>query len=128
SRFINAVMRSAARLTYTQAMELIESPKPRGQHARMRPELLRLKEVYQAFLRARAKRGAIDFDLPQTKIELDEQGKVRSVNPVARLDTHRIIEECMIAANVEAAKRIRKARIPGLYRVHAGPDADRLEE
>jgi ribonuclease R len=128
SRFVNGVMRSAARLTYESAMELLQDPKPRGPHAKLRPELLRLQEVFRALMRARRRRGAIDFELPQTKIELDEQGKVHRVHAVERLETHRIIEECMIAANVEAAKRIRKARVPGLYRIHEGPDADRLEE
>ncbi|MBN1238185.1 MAG: ribonuclease R, partial [Gammaproteobacteria bacterium] len=128
SRFLNGVMRSHARLTYDGAMELLENPGARGPNAKLRPHLLRLKEVFHAFSRARRRRGAIDFDLPQTKIELDEQGKVARVQAVDRLVTHQIIEECMIAANVEAAKRIRKTRVPGLYRVHEGPDADRLEE
>src|SRR5690606_23506028 len=128
SRFLNGVMRSAARLTYEGAMELLEGPKARGPHAKLRPQLLNLRDVYRAFARARRRRGAIDFDLPQTKIELDESGKVATVRAVDRIETHQIIEECMIAANVEAAKRIRKARIPGLYRVHEGPDAERLEE
>ncbi len=59
---------------------------------------------------------------------LDERGKVASVRPVQRLVTHKIIEECMIAANVESARRMKKARIPGLYRVHEGPEDERLEE
>ncbi|MEE8237304.1 MAG: RNB domain-containing ribonuclease, partial [Gammaproteobacteria bacterium] len=91
-------------------------------------QLERLREVYRAFAKRRRRRGAIDFDLPQTTIELDDRGRVRDVHVVERLITHKIIEECMIAANVEAAKRIRKARIPGLYRVHDGPDPDRIEE
>jgi len=128
SRFFNAVMRSAARLTYTESADLLESSRPRGPHAKLKPQLAHLADVYRAFARARRRRGSIDFDLPETKIELDEQGKVRAVHPVQKRDTHRLIEECMIAANVEAAKRIRKTRVPGLYRVHEGPDAERLEE
>jgi ribonuclease R len=77
---------------------------------------------------AREQRGAIDFDLKETKILLDERGKVASVRPVERLVTHKIIEECMIAANVESARRMKKARIPGLYRVHEEPKDERLEE
>ncbi|HVY63192.1 MAG TPA: RNB domain-containing ribonuclease, partial [Gammaproteobacteria bacterium] len=84
--------------------------------------------VYEVFARKRKRRGAIDFDLPETKIVLDERGKVASVKAVERLVTHKIIEECMIAANVESAKRIRKGKIPGLYRVHEGPEDERLEE
>jgi ribonuclease R len=87
-----------------------------------------LHDVYKVFARARHRRGAIDFDLPETKIELDERGKVSNVRAAERLVTHKIIEECMIAANVQSAKRMLKLRIPGLYRVHEGPDADRLEE
>jgi ribonuclease R len=128
SRFFDGVMRSAARLTYVEAAELLATPRPRGKHAELKAALTPLHDVYTAFDRARRRRGAIDFDLPETKIELDERGKVRSVRATERLVTHKIIEECMIAANVEAAGRMQKARIPGLYRIHAGPDADRLEE
>jgi ribonuclease R len=128
SRFYAAVMRSAARLTYTEAAEILATVRPRGTHADVQPALLELNALYEVFAAARKHRGAIDFDLPETKIELDERGQVKSVRPVERLVTHKIIEECMIAANVESAKRIHKGRIPGLYRVHEGPDADRLEE
>ena len=128
SRFYEAVMRSAARLTYPEAAELIAAARPRGRHAERKPELDRLHDVYRALAKARKRRGAIDFDLPETKIELDERGKVKSVRTVERVVTHKIIEECMIAANVEAAKRMRRHKIPGLYRVHEGPDEDKLEE
>jgi ribonuclease R len=128
SRFYDAVMRSAARLTYTEAAQILVTARPRGQHVELKPRLVELNAVYEAFAAVRRERGAIDFDLPEAKIELDERGQVRSVHTAERLVTHKIIEECMIAANVEAAKRIRKGRIPGLYRVHAGPDENRLEE
>jgi ribonuclease R len=128
SRFYEAVMRSAARLTYTGAAEVLAGALPRGPHAELKPALERLNAVYEAFAAQRKKRGAIDFDMPETKIELDERGQVQNVRAAERLVTHKIVEECMIAANVEAAKRIRRGRIPGLYRVHEGPDEDRLEE
>jgi ribonuclease R len=128
SRFYDAVMRSAARLTYTEAAGMLVAARPRGEHAEIKPMLQNLNAVYEAFAAVRKHRGAIDFDMPESKIELDERGQVRSVRAVERLVTHKIIEECMIAANVEAAKRIRKGRVPGLYRVHEGPDEDRLEE
>lgn len=127
SRFYEGVMRSAARLTYGES-ERILAGKVKGKQAAHREQLEPLREVYRAFAGKRRRRGAIDFDLPQTAIELDDRGGVRDVRVVERLTTHKIIEECMIAANVEAAKRIRKARIPGLYRVHDGPDPDRIEE
>jgi ribonuclease R len=128
SRFYDAVMRSAARLTYTEAAHMLVTARPRGAHAELKPQLQHLNSVYEAFAAVRKKRGAIDFDLPESKIELDERGQVKSVRTAERLVTHKIIEECMIAANVESAKRLRKGRIPSLYRVHEGPDADRLEE
>jgi ribonuclease R len=128
SRFYHAVMRSAARLTYVETDELLKNPKAHRKYAHLREALQNLHGVYEALARARARRGAIDFDMPETKIVLDERGKVASVRPVERLVTHKLIEECMIAANVESAKRMRRARIPGLYRVHEGPDEERLEE
>lgn len=128
SRFFSAVMRSAARLTYEESAALLESARLRGRHAKLKPQLEHLMDVYRAFRRARRRRGSLDFDLPETKIELNAYGKVEAIHPVERLETHRLIEECMIAANVEAAKTIGKARIPSLYRVHEGPDAERLEE
>ncbi len=128
SRFYDAVMRSAARLTYTEAAAMLVAARPRGPHAELKPALQHLNAVYEAFAGVRKQRGAIDFDLPEAKIELDERGHVKSVRAVERLVTHKIIEECMIAANVEAAKRIHKGKIPGLYRVHEGPDEGKLEE
>jgi ribonuclease R len=128
SRFFDGVMRSAARLTYDEAAALLAAAKPSGKNAALRPALKRLESVYEALAAARAKRGAIDFDLPETKIVLDERGKVASVRAVERLVTHKLIEECMIAANVESARRLKKARIPALYRVHEAPDEERLDE
>jgi len=128
SQFYEAVMRSAARLTYTEAAQILATARPRGQHAELKPRLDELNAVYEAFAVVRKKRGAIDFDLPETKIELDERGQVKAVHAAERLVTHKIIEECMIAANVESAKKIHKGRIPGLYRVHEGPDEGKLEE
>jgi ribonuclease R len=128
SRFYDAVMRSAARLTYTDAAQMLVTTRPRGPHAELKPRLQHLNAVYEAFAAVRKERGAIDFDMPESKIELDERGQVKSVRTAERLVTHKIIEECMIAANVEAAKRIHKGRIPSLYRVHEGPDEERLEE
>ncbi len=128
SHFYDAVMRSAARLTYTEAAGMLVAARPRGQQAELKPALQHLNAVYEAFAAVRQRRGAIDFDLPEAKIELDQRGQVRSVRTVERLVTHKIIEECMIAANVEAAKRLRKGKIASLYRVHEGPDEGKLEE
>jgi ribonuclease R len=128
SRFYDGVMRSAARLTYTETNELLKNGTNNRKHAHLLPALENLNGVYEALAGQRRRRGAIDFELPETKIMLDERGKVGSVRAVERVVTHKIIEECMIAANVESAKRLRRARIPGLYRVHEGPEDERLDE
>ncbi|HVS25468.1 MAG TPA: ribonuclease R [Gammaproteobacteria bacterium] len=128
SRFFDGVMRSHARLTYEEAAQILAAARPHGKQAELKPALAHLNAVYGALRGARERRGAIDFDLAETKIQLDERGKVKSVRAVERLVTHKIIEECMIAANVESAKQMKRARIPGLYRVHEGPEEERLEE
>lgn len=126
SKFYNGVMRSAARLTYTEAQEVLDRPSGK-RHARVR-ELANLRAVYEAFAKARRRRGALDFDLPAVKFDITARGHISGVRPVKRKTTHKIIEECMIAANVEAAKRLRRVRLPGLYRVHEPPSEERFEE
>jgi len=128
ARFFEAVMRSAARLTYVEVARFLEGQKAVPKLTAVGAQLETLLEVYKAFDAKRRRRGAIDFDLPQAKIELDDRGRVVDVHITHRLVSHRIIEECMIAANVEAAKRLQKGRIAGLYRVHEGPNPDRVEE
>lgn len=128
SSFYEGVMRSAARLTYSQAWEMLKKGARERGHSPFGTSLENLHAVYRAFAKARKRRGAIDFDLPETKIKLDDRGDVSEVKPVHRLVTHKIIEECMIAANVEAAKLVRKSRLPSLYRVHEPPSEDRFDE
>mgnify|MGYP001818411129 FL=1 len=126
--FFEGVMRSKARLTYSQVNELLEGKAtnavPKDLHAPIRE----LHALYKAFARARGRRGAIEIDLPQTKFKLNDDGEIDRIEVVPRNDAHRLIEECMIAANVQAAKFLKKHRIPGLYRVHARPDPDRFDE
>jgi len=128
STFVEAVMRSSARLTYEQVSAFLtgESEKdvPKPLHGAIR----NLHGLYKAFARARQRRGAIELDLPSTKFELGKSGEIISIKTVERNDAHRLIEECMIAANVQAAKFLRRNRIPGLYRVHPKPDPDRFDE
>ncbi|MGB9429416.1 MAG: ribonuclease R [Gammaproteobacteria bacterium] len=130
AHFYEGLMRSAARLTYTKvAGILVGGDKAlREQYARLVPHLENLYGVYHALAKARAKRGAIDFDSTETRIVFGEDRKVASIQPLVRNDAHRLIEECMIAANVEAARFLEKHQIPALYRVHASPDADGLKE
>src|SRR5690606_8614788 len=87
-----------------------------------------LHALYQALAKARRRRGAIDFDRPETKIVFDENRKIEAIVPVERNVAHRIIEECMIAANVQAAKFLDRNRLPTLYRVHDGPKEESLEQ
>ncbi|MEJ2602009.1 MAG: ribonuclease R [Gammaproteobacteria bacterium] len=130
SRFYEGVMRSVARLTYTQVAALIEGGKP-GE-AGIREELVNhirnLHGAYRAFAKARARRGALELDIPAVKIELDEAGEIEAIRAFERNDAHRLIEECMIAANVEAAKFLRRKKVPTLYRVHAKPDPEKFQE
>lgn len=128
-KFYEAIMRSAARLTYTEVAAFLTNPGKLGT-AKLAPladRITQLHEVYRALHRARLGRGALDFDAPEVKIRFDAEGKVAALVEQQRNDAHRLIEECMIAANVQAAKFLKKHKIPTLYRVHGEPEADRLE-
>jgi ribonuclease R len=128
STFIEAVMRSSARMTYSQVSDFLTGESPDAVPTAVRAVVRELHALYQAFAKARQRRGAIELDLPQTTFELGEGGEIVRILTVRRNDAHRLIEECMIAANVEAAKFLKRNRIPGLFRVHAKPDPDRFEE
>jgi ribonuclease R len=127
-QFHEAVMRSAARLTYSQVAEIIVERKmtPRRTHARLVPHLDHLYALYNALRKRRDRRGAIDFATTETKILFGADCKIERIVQAPRNDAHRLIEECMIAANVAAAKFLKKRRIPALYRVHEGPDPAKL--
>jgi ribonuclease R len=129
SRFFEGLMRSAARLTYTKVAAYLANPAA-AHDAEVRelgPRLDHLYGVFKALLRARVRRGALDFDAPELKVRFDERGRIAALVEYTRNDAHRLIEECMIAANVQAARFLRKHRIPTLYRVHGQPEPDRLE-
>ncbi|HEX6930113.1 MAG TPA: ribonuclease R [Gammaproteobacteria bacterium] len=130
AKFHDAVMRSKARLTYTKVGRLLEQGDA-AVHRELGPLVDRihaLHDLYKALAKARRRRGAIDFDRPETKIIFDENRKIDAIVPVERNVAHRIIEECMIAANVQAAKFLDRNRLPTLYRVHDGPKAESLED
>lgn len=127
STFVEAVMRSKARLTYSRVNAFLQGDHkavPKALHSPLR----NLHALFKAFAKGRARRGAIELDLPQIKFELNEVGEIETIQSVERNDAHRLIEECMIAANVQAARFLRRQRIPGLYRVHAKPDPERFDE
>ncbi|QCP49362.1 ribonuclease R [Trinickia violacea] len=128
-QFYPGVMHSAARLTYTEVAAVLANTKgPEAvRRAALLPQLQDLYGVYKSLFAARQKRGAIDFDTTETYIVCNAQGKIEQIVPRQRNDAHKLIEECMLAANVCAADFMKRNKHPGLYRVHAGPTAEKLE-
>jgi ribonuclease R len=126
--FVDGVMRSVARLTYSEVSDFLENNVKSKRPKEVQTALRNLHDLYRKFAKARQRRGAIELDLPQTRIELDKSGAVDRISAVPRNDAHRLIEECMITANVQAAKFLHHQRVPTLYRVHAKPDPDRFED
>ena len=120
ARFFEGVMCSAARLTYTKVAAYLANPTARHEPevVAVGPQLMQLHAVFKALLQARGQRGALDFDAPELKVRFDAEGKIAAFVESTRNDAHRLIEECMIAANVEAARFLKKHRMPTLYRVH----------
>ncbi len=128
-QFYPAVMNSHARLTYTEVAAILANtrgPEAARHHDRV-DDLVHLHELYRALLRARERRGAVDFDAPETQIVCDEAGRIERIVPRVRNDAHRLIEECMLAANVCSAEFIGQSKHAGLYRVHEGPTPEKLE-
>jgi ribonuclease R len=129
-QFYPAVIHSAARLTYTEVAAILANTK--GTEAAKRqplvPHLLNLYSVFQALLQARQARGAIDFETTETYIVCNAAGKIEQILPRTRNDAHRLIEECMLAANVCAADLLARHKHPGVYRVHAGPSKEKLNQ
>lgn len=133
-RFYEAVFHSHARLTYTKVSHILERPKSnegrslRKRYAELVPHLENLYALYQALLQARHLRGAMDFDTTETRILFGEGRKIEQIVPVVRNDAHRLIEECMLCANVSAARFLEKHKVPTLYRVHEGPKPEKLDK
>ena len=126
-QFYPAVMRSHARLTYTEVAAILANT--RGPEAQRRGELvarlLDLHEVYRALLRQRARRGAVDFETTETQIVCDDSGRIEKIVPRTRTEAHRLIEEAMLAANVCAAHFIEHGGHAALFRVHEGPTPEK---
>ncbi len=125
--FYEAVIHSHARLTYTQVGEVLDQGGHPEVDSKRVPDLERLHELYRMLRAARDERGAIDFDTVETRIIFDEQRKIESIVPVVRNDAHKLIEECMLCANVAAARFFEANKLPILYRVHEGPTEEKLE-
>ncbi len=128
-QFYPAVMRSHARFTYTEVAAILANT--RGPEAAQRkdlvPHLLDLHDVYQALLKERSVRGAVDFETTETQIVCDEAGRIEKIVPRTRNVAHRLIEEAMLAANVCSADFISQSKHVALFRVHEGPTPEKQE-
>lgn len=127
-RFYPAVMFSHARLTYNGVAAALyqKDATAREQLAPLLPHLENLDALFRVLVKARAKRGAIDFETLETQMIFDDQGKIARIEATERNDAHRVIEECMLAANVCASEYLKAHGHPALYRVHEGPTPERL--
>ena len=129
SKFFTAMMRSHARLIYDDVAALLDGDaKQRKRYKDLVPHLEELYNLFKALQSQRAERGAIDFDTTDTRIQFNEQKRVERIVPVERNDAHRLIEECMLAANVAAAKWLLRKKQPALYRIHEGPAEEKLTD
>jgi ribonuclease R len=126
-RFVRAMIRSAARLTYDQAQNSVDGRPNAAPEALRKPIVEPLYAAYRALAHARRKRGTLELDLEERKVTLDDHGRIQSIVPRARYDSHRLIEEFMILANVCAAESLEERRLPCMYRVHEDPDPTKLE-
>jgi ribonuclease R len=129
ARFYPAVMRSAYRLTYNLAYAALFEGKPaaRNELGPLVDKLMILVDVYRALYKARTRRGALDFDAAEAEFVIDSAERVREIELRARNDAHRLIEECMICANVAVAQELARTRTPTLYRVHGKPEELKVE-
>jgi ribonuclease R len=127
--FYPATMRSAYRLTYTLANEALfkGTPAARNELGPLLDKLMVLVDVYSALYKARTRRGALDFDAAEAEFVIDSADRVRAIELRARNDAHRLIEECMILANVAVARELEKTKTPTLYRVHGEPEEQKVE-
>ena len=133
-KFYEAVIHSHARLTYNKVSLMLEDPKSsegkslRSEYKEVLPHLNQLYALYQVLVAARHERGAIDFETQETRIVFGTDRKIDEIRPTQRNDAHKLIEECMLAANVATARFMQDHEIPSLYRVHDGPPPERLEK
>jgi len=127
--FYPAVFQSKARLTYNQVWDWLSGKtQPASEvHRALQPQLQALNALFQILLTARHKRGAIDFETIETMMLFNDQGKIDNIVPVHRNDAHRLIEECMLAANVCASAFLEQNKQACLYRIHEGPTPEKLE-
>lgn len=133
SKFYPAVMHSHARFTYTKVWAILNSGEDnheqlRKEYQRLVKDLENLYALFKARLNLKQQRGSIEFETTETQIIFNEERKIEKIVGLVRNDAHKIIEECMICANVAAAEFIEKNKVPGVYRIHEGPSEERLEK
>ncbi|HEY3119343.1 MAG TPA: ribonuclease R, partial [Vicinamibacteria bacterium] len=129
TEFHDGVIKSAARMTYPDAQKIVDGDAAlTGRYAHVAPLLKDMDTLARLMRQRRHERGALDLDLPETELVLDETGKVTAIVASERLDSMRAIEEFMLAANEAVAERLHAAGVPALFRVHETPDPERVEE
>ncbi|HGJ5874455.1 MAG TPA: ribonuclease R [Arsenophonus apicola] len=127
SKFYEAVMRSHARLTYTKVWKILQGDEQLRQHYQdLVPHLEQLHQLYKALDNARVKRGAISFESEEAKFIFNAEKRIERIEPVERNDAHKLIEECMILANIAAARFVERNKEPSLYRVHDRPKQESI--
>ncbi len=128
SKFYPAVMHSQARMTYNKVWSILEGDEALcSQYKELVNPIKQLHKLYQARIKRKKKRGAIEFETVETQIKFNDNKKIDKIIPVVRNDAHKLIEECMICANVAAAQFFIRKKLPGLFRVHLGPKEKKLE-
>ena len=127
-RFFEAVIQSKARLTYTQVWDYLTNPQTADLPVNVQAMIDNAYQLFQRLLEIRQQRGALELDIPEAIIQLDEQHNVSLVEPSLRNDAHRLIEEFMLLANVCAAQSMLEAFDCGMFRIHERPDPERLSD
>ncbi|KDD78594.1 ribonuclease R [Glaesserella parasuis] len=126
-KFYEAVMNSHARLTYTKVWNILEGDEAlRERYFYLVPHLEELHAMYKVLLNTRHQRGAIEFETVENQFIFNPQGRIERIEPVIRNDAHKIIEECMILANIASARFVEEANEPALFRIHAQPSEEKL--
>ncbi len=127
-QFYEGIIHSHARMTYVQVANILKGEREdHGKQPAVRAGISELNNVYQVLTKVREKRGALDFGSRELAFDFSDEGRVLAIRPTGRTDAHRLIEECMLCANVCAARFIDKHQHAGLYRVHEPPEAEKLE-
>jgi ribonuclease R len=126
-QIVESVIRSKAKLNYNEVQKFFDSGKSTARIGGLEDDLLEMKKLSQRLLEKRIAKGSLDFDLPEAKVILGKDGKVQEIFEVARLESHRLIEEFMLLANQTVAKHVSRLGVPFLYRVHEEPDTEKMQ-